>query len=156
MSGRADIMGDNARPESPGYRNRTLRLALAMRGGVSLAVWIGGAVAEIDLFRRACRQAAASRSNLVAENENGRRRDRAEKYVELLKTTKYDRVEVDILAGASAGGLNAVLFGLAQTCGTVMDEPVRSTWIDSGGIWDLLREPGFGRVPSILKGDERL
>ena len=149
-------MGDNAHPESTGYRNRTLRLALAMRGGVSLAVWIGGAVAEIDLFRRACQQAAASRSNLVAENENGRRRDRAEKYVELLKATKYDRVEVDILAGASAGGLNAVLFGLAQTCGTVMDEPVRSTWIDSGGIWDLLREPGFGRVPSILKGDERL
>ena len=33
--------------------NHTLRLALAMRGGVSLAVWIGGAVAEIDVLRRA-------------------------------------------------------------------------------------------------------
>src|SRR5918994_930485 len=32
--------------------NRTLRIALAMRGGVSLAVWIGGAVAELDLLRR--------------------------------------------------------------------------------------------------------
>ena len=31
---------------------RTLRVALAMRGGVSLAVWIGGAVAELDLLRR--------------------------------------------------------------------------------------------------------
>ena len=30
---------------------RVLRLALAMRGGVSLAVWIGGAVAELDLLR---------------------------------------------------------------------------------------------------------
>jgi hypothetical protein len=28
-----------------------LRLALGMRGGVSLAVWIGGAVAEIDRLR---------------------------------------------------------------------------------------------------------
>jgi len=28
----------------------TLRLALGMRGGVSLAVWIGGAAAELDEF----------------------------------------------------------------------------------------------------------
>ena len=31
---------------------RTLRLALAMRGGVSLASWIGGTVAELDILRR--------------------------------------------------------------------------------------------------------
>src|SRR5690606_1372519 len=31
---------------------RLLRAALAMRGGVSLAVWIGGAAAEMDLWRR--------------------------------------------------------------------------------------------------------
>jgi patatin-related protein len=150
-----EIMVEIAGQESmgPGTRSRTLRLALAMRGGVSLAVWIGGAVAEIDLFRRACHRAA---QNLLPPNENDRRHERAVKYRELLATTKYDSVEVDILAGASAGGLNAVLFGLAQVCGTVMDEPVRSTWIDCGGIWDLLREPGFGRVPSILKGDGRL
>lgn len=30
-----------------------LRIALAMRGGVSLAVWIGGVVAEIDVLRHA-------------------------------------------------------------------------------------------------------
>jgi Protein of unknown function (DUF3376)/Patatin-like phospholipase len=141
---------------APGSRARTLRLALAMRGGVSLAVWIGGAVAEIDLFRRACNQEANSAESLVAEHENDRRKERAVRYAALLASTKYDRVDVDILAGASAGGLNAVLFGLAQACGTVMDEPVRSTWIDAGGIWDLLEKPGFGRVPSILQGDGRL
>ena len=43
--------------------HKTLRLALAMRGGVSLAVWIGGVVAEIDLFRRAC-------SNQIHPHEN--------------------------------------------------------------------------------------
>src|SRR5690349_23538067 len=31
---------------------RNLRIALAMKGGVSLAVWIGGAVAELDILRR--------------------------------------------------------------------------------------------------------
>ncbi len=127
---------------------RTLRLALAMRGGVSLAVWIGGAVAEIDLFRRACKGWL---------DDDPPRRARGEKYRQLLAdTNRYQDVEVDILAGASAGGLNAVLFGLAQSCGTVMDDIVRQTWLCGGGIWDLLREPGFGRVPSILKGDERL
>ncbi len=32
---------------------KELRLALAMRGGVSLAVWIGGVCAEIDELLRA-------------------------------------------------------------------------------------------------------
>ena len=31
---------------------RELRLALSMNGGVSLAVWIGGSVSEIDCLRR--------------------------------------------------------------------------------------------------------
>ena len=152
------IMVENAGADStaPASGKRTLRLALAMRGGVSLAVWIGGAVAEIDLFRRACHRTSGGPTSLVADGENNQRRARATKYRELLESTKYDAVEVDILAGASAGGLNAVLFGLAQSCGTVMDEAVRRTWIESGGIWELLRDPGIGRVPSILKGDEQL
>lgn len=130
---------------------RTLRLALAMRGGVSLAVWIGGAVAEIDLFRRACN------NQRLGEDRHGHRETRAHVYRELLaRTAKYDKVEIDILAGASAGGLNAVLFGLAQACDTVMDDVVRRTWIEDGGIWELLRQPGSGRVESILRGDGRL
>ncbi|QLL05367.1 DUF3376 domain-containing protein [Mycobacterium vicinigordonae] len=123
---------------------RTLRLALAMRGGVSLAVWIGGAVTEIDLFRRAC---------LTDSPATG---IRADKYRELLtRTRKYNTVEIDILAGASAGGLNAVLYGLAQTCGSVLDTVAHDTWVRDGGMWELLRKPGFGRAPSLLRGDEQ-
>ncbi|BBY17768.1 DUF3376 domain-containing protein [Mycolicibacterium litorale] len=123
---------------------RTLRLALAMRGGVSLAVWIGGAVAEIDVFRRAC-----SGGPTPAPGSRGAR------YREMLhRTGKYGSVEIDILAGASAGGLNAVLYGLAQTCGSRLDDIAHSTWIQDGGMWELLREPGLGRVPSVLRGDE--
>jgi predicted acylesterase/phospholipase RssA len=134
-----------------GEPHKVLRIALAMRGGVSLAVWIGGAVAEIDLFRRACN------GDDLGADPLGCREKRAAIYRERLANTgKYDGVRVDILAGASAGGLNAVLFGLAQSCNTVMDDIVRRTWIERGGIWELLREPGFGRAPSILRGDERL
>jgi patatin-related protein len=135
--------------------HKTLRLALAMRGGVSLAVWIGGVIAEIDLFRRAC-------SNQIHPQENQYRQERARRYAELLRdNTNYERVEVDILAGASAGGLNAILYGLAQCCRSVIDETVRDTWITNGGIWELLRETGLRatlrkrRIPSILQGDER-
>lgn len=158
----------------PLNRHRTLRLALAMRGGVSLAVWIGGAVAEIDLFRRAC-NAAGTCGDIqpgaqdppchtpgtcgdfqLASGERPEHRDRAITYRRLFAFTRYRRVEVDILAGASAGGLNAVLYGVAQSYGRVMDEAVRRTWVDHGGMWNLLREPGFGRVKSLLKGDEQL
>lgn len=140
----------------PDGRRRTLRLALAMRGGVSLAVWIGGAVSEIDLFRRACNAPGTDTDVRLADGEREQHHQRARIYRSLFAATKYRRVEVDILAGASAGGLNAVLYGLAQSCGRVMDELVRRTWVDSGGMWELLREPGFGRVPSLLKGDEQL
>lgn len=141
---------------TPSGRHRTLRLALAMRGGVSLAVWIGGAVAEIDLFRRACNLPGPWWDVDLPAGEHEQHHPRAVIYRSLLALTKYRDVEVDILAGASAGGLNAVLYGLAQSCGRMMDEPVRRTWVDHGGMWDLLREPGFGRVPSLLKGDGRL
>lgn len=124
---------------------RTLRLALAMRGGVSLAVWIGGALAEIDVFRRACSGGTTPDPDT-----------RGERYWQMLhRTGRYSSVEIDILAGASAGGLNAVLYGLAQTCGSQLDDIAHSTWIRDGGMWELLREPGFGRVPSVLRGDER-
>ncbi|HZA11884.1 patatin-like phospholipase family protein, partial [Mycobacterium sp.] len=137
-------------------KTRVLRLALAMRGGVSLAVWIGGAVAELDLFRRACSCPNTSATELtLADGENQRHHERAIIYRQLLALTKYHSVEIDILAGASAGGLNAVLYGLAQTAGTVMDDTVRRTWVECGAIWDLLQKPGFSRVTSILQGDGR-
>ena len=60
--------------------HKTLRLALAMRGGVSLAVWIGGVVAEIDLFRRAC-------NSQIHPSENQYRQERAKRYAEILRDT---------------------------------------------------------------------
>ena len=151
---------DSSAGQSPDRWGRTLRVALAMRGGVSLAVWIGGAVAELDLFRRACNEQRAT-GNDTHRSQGFHRTtappDRATMYRELLAATgRFDWVEIDILSGASAGGLNAVLFGFAQAYGTIFDEIVRRTWIFDGGIWELLRDPGFGRVDSILKGDDRL
>ena len=106
-----------------------LRLALAMRGGVSLAVWIGGAVAELDLLRGA-RESAGLPESL---------RERGELYGGLLDLAGYAAVEIDVLAGASAGGLNAVLYGLAQSNGRRIDDMVE-VWSQLAHFPALLRQ----------------
>ena len=121
-----------------------LRLALAMRGGVSLCVWIGGAVAEIDRLRRF---------------ESG------SPYRRLAELAGYTGVKVDVLAGASAGGLNGVIYGAAQVYGFDF-AAMRELWLGLADIADLSRSPFSSideglpgpprhgrRPPSLLRGD---
>lgn len=136
---------------------RTLRIALAMRGGVSLAVWIGGVVAEVDLLRRIRLvdlgdetwallpySGAAVPSAAVTE--------RVEGYARLLDAAGYDRVEIDLLAGASAGGLNGVVYAVAQRAGMTVDGLLR-TWSTVGGFWGLLNEPGSRDLRALMRGE---
>ena len=58
-----------------------------------------------------------------------------------------------MLAGASAGGLNSVMFAAAQSAGQPVAS-VLSTWEEAGSIDRLMRSPLSGSVPSLLKGDE--
>lgn len=96
-----------------------LRLGLAMRGGVSLAVWIGGACVEIDELRRG-----------GDEHDDFWRR--------LSEACGYDRVVVDVLAGASAGGLNGVLFAAAIRHGFQMKD-LEGVWLGVAGVNQLRR-----------------
>lgn len=111
---------------------RELRLALGMRGGVSLAVWIGGACAEIDELRRAAPGDGSF-------------------WTKQLAGAGYHSVNVDVMAGASAGGLNAVLFAAAQHYGFPF-ERIREIWLDKGDIRGLMR-PDAPESPSLLDGD---
>ncbi|MGH2604689.1 MAG: hypothetical protein ACRDJ9_35520, partial [Dehalococcoidia bacterium] len=52
---------DPASPPRPGE----LRIAVAMRGGVSLAVWMGGACSEIVRLRNAARDGDDPYSHLL-------------------------------------------------------------------------------------------
>lgn len=101
-------------PEKP-----ELRLALGMRGGVSLAVWIGGACAEIDALRRA------------AEEPHGF-------WAKVLQQSPYSKVVVDVMAGASAGGLNGVLFAAAIRHGYRMGQ-LLPIWCDVAALKTLTR-----------------
>jgi patatin-related protein len=112
-----------------------LRLALAMRGGVSLAVWIGGAISEIDLARRADTPTT----------------DGARFWQQILGMSDYERVVVDVLAGASAGGLNGVLYAASQVYDFQYDA-MREVWLTVGGTEGLVRRDG--PWPSLFKGDD--
>lgn len=138
--------------------NRTLRVALAMRGGVSLAVWIGGAVAELDLLRRIRLYDAGAETLALVPETAGRPLTapvlaRLQAYAELLDAAGYDRVEFDLLAGASAGGLNAVVYAVAQRAGTGLDT-LLDTWGRVGGFWGLLHPPGSRRILALMQGED--
>lgn len=83
---------------SPG----TIRLALVMNGGVSLAVWMGGVTRELDIARR------ASLGQPPPAGASSDQRDHHEFWRDAF-TTANKRLEIDIIAGTSAGGLNGAL-----------------------------------------------
>ncbi|MDR7302847.1 patatin-like protein [Haloactinomyces albus] len=119
-----------------------LRLALAMRGGVSMAVWIGGAVSEIEHVRNA----AARRRETSGE---------VHPWGELARLAGYDSVEVDVLAGTSAGGLNATLLSASLVYGMPF-EGMRRTWVRLADLEAMARPvPKFWhrRPQSLLEGD---
>ena len=136
-------------------RDAELRLALGMRGGVSLAVWIGGACAEIDALRRASLpwRSAAKPGDTGAEAVEAQASDEADAFWrELLDRSDYSAVVVDVMAGASAGGLNGVLFASAIRHGFRMDQ-LLGIWRTVASVADLIRdgEPWL----SLFDGDAR-
>ncbi|MFI7482753.1 DUF3376 domain-containing protein [Kocuria sp. M1R5S2] len=157
--GPAQRLADAAAGRPPAF-GRTLRFALAMRGGVSLAVWIGGAVAELDVLRRIRihRDGDGSLHAFLLHPSGApdtRLAERAAVYAGLLADAGYDRVEFDILAGASAGGLNSVVHAVAQRAGADLSA-LNRLWAEHGALSRLLQPLGPRPVDSLLRGDEYL
>jgi len=115
---------------------KELRLALGMRGGVSLAVWIGGACAEIDELRSSGAPQSRPPSQL---------------WHDLLRWSGYTSVVVDVMAGASAGGLNGVVYAAAQAYGFDV-AGLRSAWLQIADLEPLVRTAGDDGA-SLLRGD---
>jgi patatin-related protein len=106
-----------------------LRLALVMTGGVSLAVWMGGVAQEIN--------------RLIRSDET---------YRALLNITNTS-ARVDVIAGASAGGLNGALLALAMARDVKLD-PLRDLWLEHGSLTSLFRSPMKANAPSMMQGDD--
>jgi patatin-related protein len=129
-------------------REKELRLALVCFGGVSLAVYMHGASKEILKLVRASRalhgftdraqRAGAQPADCFPLSDA--EYDTEAVYFELLREIGRHvelRVVVDVIAGASAGGINGVMLARA----IAHDLPVahlRDMWLAAGDVAELL------------------
>jgi patatin-related protein len=118
---------------------------MAWNGGVSLAVWMGGVAVELDCARRA---------HLSSENAGSEERPaRRDTYHILCQT--FDRMLVpDIIAGASAGGVNGALIAGAVHAGRRLHPDfLRDEWLNVGDFSQLLQRTTQSKPPSLMQGD---
>jgi len=119
-----------------------VRLAVVLYGGVSLAVYIHGVTREIlnlvrasKLFRSA-QSRAESDSDLDAQRPAG---DSTAVYYDLLRALSPGidlRVVVDLISGASAGGINGVMLARALAHDLPL-EPHRDLWLKNADVTNL-------------------
>lgn len=116
-------------------RQKELRIALICYGGISLAVYMHGVTKEIWRATRASR--GFLRGDAPAEGVEA-------VYRRLLDTIAAERglrvrVLTDVVAGASAGGINGVFLAQAIATGQSL-EPLTRLWLDKADI-DVLLDP---------------
>ncbi|HSJ21522.1 MAG TPA: patatin-like protein [Nocardioidaceae bacterium] len=112
-----------------------IRFGVILNGGVSLAVWMGGAVLELDRLTKAEGQAGSI-------------------YGRLLNVAGC-RARADVISGTSAGGINGAALALAQVNTLADIGSLRDVWVDEGQLETLLRKPFRGSPTSLLQGDEQ-
>ena len=116
-------------------REKELRLALVCYGGISLAVYMHGITKEIWHLARASRAfAAGDAAGSPSETVYRRLLETIEAQAELKL-----RILVDIVAGASAGGLNGIFLAQAIARGQSLD-PLTSLWLEKADV-DELTDP---------------
>jgi len=126
-------------------REKELRIALVCYGGISLAVYMHGVTKEIWRLAKASRAFVGGHSR--GPGSEGIYHDLLRRIAEHGETEL--RVLVDILAGASAGGINAVFLAHAIASGHSLD-PLTDLWLDSADV-DRLVDPGVGPVSRFAK-----
>ncbi|MBD3730108.1 MAG: patatin-like protein [Sphingomonadales bacterium] len=116
-------------------RQKELRIALVCYGGVSLAIYMHGVTKEIWKLARASRAHHAREPR--ADGAQGVYRDLFA-HIEAEHGLRL-RVLPDILAGASAGGINAVFLAQAIHSGQSL-EPLTDLWLETADV-DRLTAP---------------
>jgi patatin-related protein len=128
-------------------KEKELRFALVCYGGVSLAVYMHGVTKEILKLVRASREFHAYTTDHNKDRSYDdvalTRRDQVDTervYFDLLRQIglRLDlRVVVDIIAGASAGGINGVI--LARALAHDLDiDPLRDFWLTYCDVTELM------------------
>jgi patatin-related protein len=114
---------------------REVRIGLVLYGGVSLAIYIYGVCQE---FLRLVQASAAL----------GKNGGKVNTYAEVLHQLEA-KATVDIIAGASAGGINGVALAKATTQGASLDE-LRRVWVNKGDLAGLMHSPRDPSPESLL------
>jgi patatin-related protein len=131
---------------------KEVRFAVVMYGGVSLAIYINGVAQELLKMVRATAADAQDEGPLLSDEELrgtervyrqlgrilGREDEEAQKPVDP-DTPIHTRFTVDILAGTSAGGINAVYLAKALANGQTIDQ-LKRLWVEEGDILKLIND----------------
>ena len=116
-----------------------VRLAVVLYGGVSLAVYIHGVTREIlNLVRASKLFHAGAKATPPAG-------DSTATYYELLRKLSPSldlRVVIDLISGASAGGINGVMLGKALAHDLPL-EPHRDLWLKNADVTSLSARGGL-------------
>lgn len=126
-------------------REKELRLALVCYGGISLAIYMHGITKEI------WRLARASRDFHDAREPGGGSQG---VYFRVLEDIAHHadlklRVLTDIIAGASAGGINGIFLAQAVETGQSLD-PLTEMWLKYADV-DLLLDPDARPISRMTK-----
>ncbi len=114
-------------------KEKELRLALVCYGGISLAIYMHGITKEIWHLARASRAFHDG-----AQPANGSERVYADMLREIEAASGIRlRIMPDIIAGASAGGINGIFLAQAIETGQSL-EPLTALWLDNADVDQLL------------------
>ncbi|QGZ33864.1 patatin-like protein [Stappia indica] len=130
-----------------------LRLALVLYGGVSLAVYMHGITREFLNLVRASRRLEANGAGAGAGAGASARDETStevyQRFLAMFAPALDLRVVVDVIAGASAGGVNGVMLARALAHNLTLDGH-RDLWLENADVTRLSNEPvGLSRY---LKG----
>ncbi len=142
MSGLLEA-AQSAGPGSTVVPPEEIRFAVVLNGGVSLAVWMGGTMVELDRLAKA--RAGPDQPACTQPPDPV--------YEALLALTGCT-ARADVISGTSAGGINGAALALCQVNTGAELGLLRDIWVDQGRIESLLRQPFRGAPTSLLKGDE--
>lgn len=126
-------------------KERELRLALVCYGGISLAIYMHGITKEVWRLARASRafhDGAPPSSGSEAVYRQMLEEIEAKAGIRL-------RVMPDIIAGASAGGINGIFLAQAIETGQSLD-PLTDMWLDNADV-DRLLDPDARPARALTK-----
>jgi patatin-related protein len=141
-------------------RETELRLAIVLTGGVSLAVFMHGVSRELLKLVRASKiyhalpdpRARLNASYATLNDDPARESDTEHVYFDLLKAIAPAtdlRVLIDVIAGASAGGVNGVMLARALAHDQPLDDH-RAMWLEHADAIDLMDETALAKPMSKI------